>query len=244
MRINKFFTAQGYCSRREADKLIEAKRVKINGKLAVLGDQVQEGDVVTLDGKVIEFSPPKKYIMYNKPLGITCTTDLRVEGNIIEAVNHPLRIFPIGRLDKYSTGLIFLTNDGDIVNKILRAQYGHEKEYVVEINSPITPDFIKKMSNGVNIGDYVTKPCQVKKMSGNTFSIVLTEGKNRQIRRMCEALGFVVKHLKRIRIINIKIGNLAEGKWQDIPEPQFKEMQNILSKSAESFNLELADVED
>jgi 23S rRNA pseudouridine2604 synthase len=244
MRINKFFTAQGFCSRREADKLIEAKRVKINGKLAVLGDQLKDGDVVTLDGKVVEFSPPKKYIMYNKPLGITCTTDLRVEGNIVEAVNHPLRIFPIGRLDKYSTGLIFLTNDGDIVNRILRAQYGHEKEYLVEINSPVTSEFLKKMSAGVDIDGYVTKPCVTKKMKGNTFSIILTEGKNRQIRRMCEALGFVVKHLKRIRIINVKIGNLAEGQWQEIPEADFNEMQKILNRTSADFDQNLQDLED
>jgi len=156
--------------------------------------------------------------MYNKPLGITCTTDQRVEGNIIDAIGHSERIFTIGRLDKYSTGLILLTNDGDIVNKILRAKYKHEKEYVVEINQQVTDDFLEKMSSGVDIGECVTQPCKVRKISGNTFSIILTEGKNRQIRRMCEVHDTVVKNLHRIRVMNIRIGNLKPGEWRNIPQ--------------------------
>ena len=232
MRINKFFTEQGFCSRRQADKLIEEERVKINGRVAVLGDQVAEGDEVTLDGKVISFNPTKTYIMYNKPRGITCTTDLSIEGNIIDAIKHPLRVFPIGRLDKDSTGLIFLTNDGDIVNKILRAQFGHEKEYVVEINRPVDDEVLKKLSGGVDIGDHVTLPCKVRKIGGNTFSIILTEGKNRQIRRMCEALGSRVKNLHRIRIMNIKIADLKMGQWKDIPKDQLDALKKDLEKSA------------
>lgn len=232
MRINKFISDQGHCSRREADKLIESGRVKLNSRVAVLGDKVQPGDQVFIDGQLLENRPPDhEYIMYNKPLGITTTTDLRVEGNIIEAVGHSKRIFPVGRLDKYSTGLIFLTNDGDIVNKILRAQYGHEKEYVVEINQPVDADFLKKMSDGVDIGDYVTKPCRTKLIRGNTFSIVLTEGKNRQIRRMCEALGAVVKKLERIRIMNIKLGSLKPGEWISIPEKALNDLKVTLEKS-------------
>ncbi len=243
MRINKFFTEQGYCSRREADRLIESRRVKINDRVAVLGDQVQEGDQVFVDGQRIEFNPPKTYIMYHKPRGITSTTDLRVEGNIVEAVAHQERVFPIGRLDKESTGLIFLTNDGDIVNKILRAQFGHEKEYIVEINRPVDESFVKKLSQGVDIGGYVTKPCKVRKISGNTFSIILTEGKNRQIRRMCEAQGVVVKNLQRIRIMNIKLGSLHPGEWQDIPKDQLNELKAMLEKNqsvttTDSFEIE------
>jgi 23S rRNA pseudouridine2604 synthase len=247
VRINKFFTEQGFCSRRQADRLIEEKRVKINGRIAVLGDQVSETDEVTLDGKAMAFTPPKTYIMYNKPRGITSTTDLRIEGNIITAVKHPLRVFPIGRLDKDSTGLIFLTNDGDIVNKILRAQFGHEKEYVVEINRPADEEFLKKMSQGVDIGDHVTLPCNIKKLGGNTFSLILTEGKNRQIRRMCETLGARVKNLNRIRIMNIKIGDLKPGAWKDIPKDQLAELKKILEKTGahkgQAENLTAEDLE-
>lgn len=231
MRINKYFTDQGYCSRRQADKLIEEKRVKINGRIAVLGDQVNDSDVVTVDDKPVKIDAPKTYIMYNKPRGVTCTTEASVKDNIIEVVKHPLRVFPIGRLDKDSTGLIFLTNDGDIVNKILRAQYGHEKEYVVEINRPVDDTFLQNMSQGVDIGDHITLPCKVKKVGGNTFNIILTEGKNRQIRRMCDALGATVKNLHRIRIMNIKIGDLKMGQWKDIPLPSLQALKNQLVHS-------------
>jgi 23S rRNA pseudouridine2604 synthase len=187
----------------------------------VPGDQVQEKDLVFLDNQLVVGSSKRIYIMYNKPKGITCTTDPKITGNIVDAVNHPQRVFMVGRLDKYSTGLIFLTNDGDIVNKILRAQFGHETE-----------SFVNKMSRGVHIGDCTTRPCKVKKISGNTFSVILTEGKNRQIRRMCEELGVVVKNLHRIRIMNIIIGALKSGEWKDIPTQQFDELQ----KSIETAN--------
>jgi len=228
MRINRFFTDQGYCSRREADKLIEAGRVHINDRLAVLGDQVSETDKVYVDSKEILFAPPKVYIMYNKPTGITCTTERQIKGNIIDAVKHPLRVFPIGRLDKDSSGLILLTNDGDIVNRILRAEFENEKEYVVEVDKIYTPDFFKKMSSGVNIGDHVTLPCKVTALGRMTFSIILTEGKNRQIRRMCEALGYNVKKLKRIRIMNLLLGEMKAGEWKDIPAADLEKLKSKL----------------
>jgi 23S rRNA pseudouridine2604 synthase len=228
MRINKFLTEQGFCSRRKADQLILEKRVKINERVAVLGDQVGELDKVFVDSQQVATKTKVVYIMYNKPLGITCTTDQRVEGNIIDAINYPDRIFTIGRLDKYSTGLILLTNDGDIVNKILRAKYMHEKEYVVEINQTVTDEFVDKMSRGVDIGDCVTLPCKVRKISGNTFSIILTEGKNRQIRRMCEVHDVVVKHLHRIRVMSIRIGNLKPGEWRDIPPVELATLKSQL----------------
>jgi 23S rRNA pseudouridine2604 synthase len=239
MRINRYFSDQGYCSRREADRLIEAQRVKINGRVAVLGDKVNDDDVVELDGKKILFNPPKKYIMYNKPRGITCTTDLKIEGNIIQAVNYSQRIYPIGRLDKESTGLIFLTNDGDIVNKILRAQFGHEKEYNVEINAPVTTDFLVKMRSGVDIGDHLTKKCVVEKIGPNKFKIILTEGKNRQIRRMCEVCGTRVKNLHRVRIMNVRINDLKAGEWKEIPDKDFQELLKQLSlKDSEFLDVE------
>jgi 23S rRNA pseudouridine2604 synthase len=233
LRINKFFSDQGFCSRRQADRLIAAGRVRINGRLAGLGDQVSQGDQVTVDGNPVASNSPKVYVMYNKPKGIICTTDRAIHGNIADAVAHPLRVFHIGRLDKDSTGLIFMTNDGDIVNRILRAQYGHEKEYEVEVDKPLTEEFLKRMSGGVDIGDYVTKPCAVKQVSKNTFTIILTEGKNRQIRRMCESLGFFVRKLHRFRIMNVEIGDLKPGEWKDIPEPQMKALQAMLSESSQ-----------
>lgn len=245
MRINKFFTDRGHCSRREADKLIEAGRVKINDRRAVLGDQVAESDVVKLDGKIIEAADRRIYIMYNKPFGVTCTSDTRIEKNIIDAVNHPLRVFPIGRLDKASTGLIFLTNDGDIVNKILRAQYGHEKEYDVEVNAPFPEKFLKHMAGGVDIGGYLTKPCKIMRRGPQQFTIILTEGKNRQIRRMTDALGFKVKRLHRVRIMNVKISDLAAGQWQDIPPKDLVRLKNTLVQqtqqarvAADEFDIE------
>jgi 23S rRNA pseudouridine2604 synthase len=228
MRINRFFTDQGYCSRREADKLISAGQVKINDRTAVLGDQVTENDKITVDGKIISFAPAKVYIMYHKPVGITCTTELHIKGNIVEAVNHPLRVFPIGRLDKDSTGLIFLTNDGDIVNRILRAEFAHEKEYVVEVNKPFDNEFIFKLSSGVDIGDHLTLPCKVKTINPRMFSIILTEGKNRQIRRMCDALGYNVRKLHRIRIMNVVIGDLKSGQWRDISSQMLLELKKNL----------------
>lgn len=231
VRINKYFTDQGYCSRRQADRYIEEGRVTINGRKAKLGDQVQEGDKVELDGKSMAFNPKRVYIMYNKPKGITSTTDRTIRGNIIDAIRHPLRIFHIGRLDKDSTGLILLTNHGDIVNKILRAQFGHEKEYVVQLMGPFPPDFLKKMASGVDIGDHVTKPARVEPVNASTFKIILTEGKFRQIRRMCEALGQKVRNLHRTRIMNIELGDLPEGQWKDLPEKQLQELLTTLDEA-------------
>ena len=216
-RINKYLSEVGYCSRRAADKLIEQNRVTINDKIPELGTKVKEGDTVKVDGELITASKEKPvYLAFNKPVGIVCTTDTRVEkDNIIDFINYPTRIFPIGRLDKPSEGLIFLTNDGDIVNKILRARNNHEKEYLVTVNKAITPDFIKKMQNGVPILDTVTRKCEVEKIGEKQFKIILTQGLNRQIRRMCEHLDYRVRKLKRIRIMNVHL-DLPVGTWRDL----------------------------
>ena len=205
IRINKFLSEIGYCSRREADKLIDQGRVKINGHTALMGEKIRDGDKVSINGKLIHKSAKKMvYIAFNKPPGIVCTTDIKREkDNIIDYINYPSRIFPVGRLDKPSEGLIFLTNDGDIVNKILRARNNHEKEYEVTVNKPVTQEFIHEIQNGVPILDTVTRKCKAKQTGKNTFKIILTQGLNRQIRRMCEYLGYDVKKLKRIRVQNI-----------------------------------------
>ncbi|MCC6278900.1 MAG: pseudouridine synthase [Oligoflexia bacterium] len=239
MRINKFFTDQGYCSRREADRLIESGRVAINGVNAKLGDQVSETDVVTVDGVEVKRKSKKVYLMYHKPVGVISTTDSKIEGNIIEAVGYPERVFMIGRLDKDSTGLIFLTNDGDIVNRILRARFGHEKEYQVETQEPMTDEFLKKMSSGIDIGDYVTQACPVTRLGPNRFTIILKEGKNRQIRRMVAALGLRVKKLHRVRIMNVLLGKLPLGKWQHIPETDL----NTLFKQLDSAEITNQNIE-
>ncbi|NBI06512.1 23S rRNA pseudouridine(2604) synthase RluF [Senegalia massiliensis] len=223
-RINKFIRETGLCSRREADSMIEQGRVKINGKKAELGDKVDFNDYIEVDGKLMNAKPELIYIALNKPRGITCTTESHVKGNIVDFVNYPERIFPIGRLDKDSEGLIFLTNDGDIVNKILRAGNNHEKEYIVTVDKPITNKFIKDMSNGVPILDTVTKKCFVEKISKYKFKIILTQGLNRQIRRMCSYLEYNVVKLKRIRIMNVTLENLPIGKWRYLTN---KEMNTI-----------------
>ena len=216
MRINKFISEAGKASRRGADKLINAKRVYINGKVAKIGDQVQPGDDVRVNGEQLYIAPNYVYIALNKPVGITCTSEKAVKGNIIDLVNHPLKINHIGRLDKDSEGLILLTNDGDIVNKILRAENNHEKEYIVSVDKPITPEFLEKMAAGVKILGTKTLPCKVTQLSKYEFQIILTQGLNRQIRRMCEALGYEVYALKRIRIMNIELNNLPIGQWRDL----------------------------
>lgn len=228
MRINKYISETGFCSRRESDKLIEAGRVTINGRLAELGSTVSPGDDVRIDGNPLGAKKKSVYIALNKPVGITCTTELHVKGNIIDFVNHPERIFPIGRLDKDSQGLILLTNDGDIVNKILRAENNHEKEYIVTVDKPITPLFIQGMSGGVRILGTVTKPCKVTKISDRVFKIVLTQGLNRQIRRMCQAFGYQVRQLKRVRIMNIELGELRVGQWRDLTERELTELNKSL----------------
>ncbi len=231
-RINKYLSEVGFCSRRAADKLVEEGRVTINGKVPEMGTKVQEGDEVRVNGKLI--SEPKEkpvYLAFNKPVGIVCTTDTGVEkDNIIDYINYPTRIFPIGRLDKPSEGLIFLTNDGDIVNKILRARNNHEKEYIVTVNRPINGDFVQKMSNGIPILDTVTRKCYVEQINKTTFKIILTQGLNRQIRRMCEFLDYRVVKLKRVRIMNITL-DVPVGKWRHLTDA---EVQGILDLSAAS----------
>ncbi len=220
MRLNKFISESGKASRRGADKLIEEGRVKINGRKAKIGDQVKPGDEVMVNGQRLRLARNNVYIALNKPVGITCTTEKNVKGNIIDLVNHPLRIFNIGRLDKDSDGLILLTNDGDIVNEILRAENNHEKEYIVSVDKPITPEFIEKMSKGDRILGTKTLPCYVEQLSKYEFKIILTQGLNRQIRRMCEALGYEVYRLQRVRIMNIHLGNLPIGQWRDLTKKE------------------------
>lgn len=233
--LNKYISATGYCSRREADKLIEQGRVSINENVALPGARVNPGDKVFIDDELLKVKPAAKnnwFIMaFNKPVNITSTTDEKDRSNIIRYINHPKRIFPIGRLDKDSEGLIFLTNNGDIVNKILRAGNEHEKEYIVTVDKKLTPDFAAKMSKGVHILGTTTLPCKVRTISSKTFSIILTQGLNRQIRRMCEVFGYEVVSLKRIRIMHIKLGNLAVGKWRYLSEPEMQEMMKMLEGS-------------
>ncbi|MBW7475599.1 23S rRNA pseudouridine(2604) synthase RluF [Paenibacillus oenotherae] len=224
MRINKFISETGYCSRREADKLVEGGRVMINGKPAELGSQAELGDDVRIDGKRIGEQKEHVYIALNKPVGITSTTESHIRGNIVDYVGHEERIFPIGRLDKDSEGLILLTNDGDIVNRILRAEGRHEKEYVVTVNRSVTAPFLKGMSEGVRILGSMTLPCKITKEGDRVFRIILTEGKNRQIRRMCSAFGFQVVKLRRIRIMNIHLGDLRMGKWRDLTKGEMSEL--------------------
>lgn len=236
-RINKFLSEVGFCSRRAADKLIEEGRVTINGKVSEMGTKIMPGDEVRVDGKLIS-EPAEEfvYIAFNKPVGIVCTTDTKAEkDNIIDFINHPKRIFPIGRLDKPSEGLILLTSDGDIVNKILRARNNHEKEYIVTVNKPITPDFIHKMSNGLPILDTVTNKCYVEKIGKFVFKIILTQGLNRQIRRMCEYLDYEVTRLKRIRIMNISL-DLPIGQWRNLTPKELAEINRLVSTSAKTFD--------
>jgi 23S rRNA pseudouridine2604 synthase/16S rRNA pseudouridine516 synthase len=237
-RINKYLSEVGYCSRREADRLIEEGKVTINGKITKIGTKAEEGDQVEVEGQKIDKYTKQKniYLAFNKPVGIVCTTDRRVEpDNIIDFINYPARIFPIGRLDKPSEGLIFLTNDGDIVNKILRARNNHEKEYIVRVNRPIDRDFIKSMSSGVEILGTKTKNCLIKKLGSNEFKIVLTQGLNRQIRRMCESLGYKVKSLKRVRIMNIKL-DVPIGKYREFTKEELLELNLLLKNSSKTFS--------
>ena len=222
MRLNKFLAETGACSRREADQWIEAGRVTVNGVSAGLGTQVNAGDEVRVDGQPLRAKPRRVYLALNKPVGIECTTDRDVPGNIVDFVGHPERIFPIGRLDKDSEGLILLTNDGDIVNTILRAEHEHEKEYVVSVDRPLTPAFLAGMAAGVPILDTVTNPCRLSQVGRNTFRIVLTQGLNRQIRRMCEHFGYTVRRLQRVRIMNVRLGSLPVGRWRELTASELR----------------------
>ncbi len=230
--LNKFISDTGLCSRRKADEIIKDGRVTINGVVARPGNRVEEGDKVLLDGKPLKKKDKTVYLAFNKPKGIICTTDQKAKDNIISYINYPQRIFPIGRLDVASEGLILLTNDGDVVNKILRANNNHEKEYIVSVDKAVTTSFIQKMSSGVPILDTVTKKCEVEKINTNVFKIVLTQGLNRQIRRMCEHLGYEVKKLKRVRIMNIKLSRLELGKWRELTPEEVKEIKRRVRYSA------------
>ncbi|WP_271393523.1 23S rRNA pseudouridine(2604) synthase RluF [Aequorivita sinensis] len=231
VRINKAISDSGFCSRREADALIEKGRVTINGVKSTLGDRVMPNDEVRVDGKLIKENENLVYIMLNKPVGITCTTDTRYEDNVIDFVKHPERIFPVGRLDKPSEGLLLLTNEGDIVNKILRAGNKHEKEYIVKVDRPVTDEFIKRMGSGIPILDTVTKRCKVERVSRFEFKIFLVQGLNRQIRRMCEYLGYEVVALQRIRIMNLELGDLPIGEWRDLTEEELKTLKDSVKDS-------------
>lgn len=237
VRLNKYLSEIGHCSRRAADKLIEEGRITINGLEVVMGQKVMPQDQIEVDGVLVENLQEKTvYIAFNKPVGIVCTTDTRVEkDNIIDYINYPSRIFPIGRLDKPSEGLILLTNDGDIVNKILRARNNHEKEYIVTVNKPVTSEFIAQMGNGIPILDTVTRKCFVEQIHKKQFRIILTQGLNRQIRRMCEYLDYRVIKLKRVRIMNIKL-DMGVGKYRDLTKKELKELNTLISDSKKHVN--------
>lgn len=230
-RLNKYISNSGICSRRDADKYIESGNVTVDGKRAVLGMRVLPGQKVKVNGILIENDIEPVYIAFNKPVGIVCTTDTSEKDNIVDFISHEQRIFPIGRLDKDSQGLILLTNDGDIVNKILRAGNNHKKEYIVTVNRTITDDFLTKMSNGVPILDRVTRKCKMQKITPNIFQITLTQGLNRQIRRMCEYFDYQVTKLERIQVLNIKLGSLKQGTWRNLTIKELDELFNLIEAS-------------
>ncbi|MEW6248016.1 MAG: pseudouridine synthase [Nitrospirota bacterium] len=231
MRINKFFTEQGICSRREADQLIEEGRVSINGRIARLGDRVGPDDVVARDGQMIRRGAAAVYIKYHKPVGVTTTSEPHVKRNIVAEIGHPARIFPVGRLDKDSSGLILLTNDGDIVNEVLRTEHGHEREYVVQVDREFDGRFLERMAGGVVVLGKRTKPCTVARLGPRRFRIVLTEGRNRQIRRMCQALGYRVVSLQRVRIMHITLHGLRPGQWKNLTEQERSELFRTLGRT-------------
>ena len=230
MRLNKYLSDAGFCSRRQADRLVEEGRVLVDDRVATLGEQVEEGQTVCVDGKEIRPYRKKIVLAFHKPKGIVCTTEKREKNNIIDYIHFPQRIYPVGRLDKDSEGLILLTNDGELMNEILRARNYHEKEYEVRVDRPVTKEFLEKMSRGVEILDTVTRPCQVAQTGVCSFRIILTQGLNRQIRRMCEALGYRVRHLRRYRIMNIHLGNLESGKYRELTDREYRELQRLIGK--------------
>lgn len=233
--LNKYISSTGRCSRREADDLIEAGSVRINGQPTRKGNRVFPGDVVTIHGEIIQTpTAPRLYLAFNKPVGIVCTTDPRERKNIISYIKHPERLFPVGRLDKDSEGLIFLTNDGDIVNKILRAGNGHEKEYIVTVDKQITNRFIRRMSDGLPVLDTITLPCEVIRIDDRNFRIILTQGLNRQIRRMCNFLGYEVTKLVRVRIMNIRLDGINTGKWRPLSEQEVKDIEAAVASSSKT----------
>ena len=229
VRLNKYMAESGYCSRREADRLIAESRVKVDGRVGALGDRVLPGMEVTVDGRALSGKGEKVYILLNKPRGIVCTADPREPMNVVDYLDYPVRVFPVGRLDKDSEGLLLLTSDGEIVNRMLRAAGGHEKEYEVTIDRPVTAEFAERMMAGVPILDTVTLPCRVRRTGERSFNIVLVQGLNRQIRRMCEALGANVTHLRRVRIMNLRLGKLQPGQWRELTEREKAELLESLS---------------
>lgn len=233
-RINKYLSEAGYCSRREADRLLEKGLIKINGEVALMGQKIKESDTVEVEGKVISNKQKEIYLAFHKPVGITSTTDQKDPTNIVDYINYPIRIFHIGRLDKDSDGLIFMTNDGDIVNKILRSGNNHEKEYIVTVDQNITNDFLKKMASGVKILNTVTKPCTVEKINNRTFKIILTEGLNRQIRRMCSSFGYKVQKLTRVRIMNVTLDGLGVGEWRYLTNNEIKTIKELVKSSSKT----------
>ncbi len=243
-RLNKFLSELGFCSRREADRMIEQGRVLVNGAIPELGTKVTTDDIITVDGKPLNAKPKLVYLAFNKPVGITCTTDTNIKDNIVDFIQYPSRIFPIGRLDKPSEGLIFLTNDGDIVNKILRAGNNHEKEYVVTVDRPISADFIRLMSEGIPILDTVTKKCFVKMESKFVFRIILTQGLNRQIRRMCEALNYEVTKLKRVRIMNVSLDGIKTGEWRYLTTEEMNTINEMVADSSKTEEASLFGMDD
>lgn len=235
VRLNKYIADSGYCSRREADKIISDGRVTINDSPTELGQRVSSNDIVKIDGKPILPDDDLVYLAVHKPTGITCTTDERRRDNIVSWLDYPKRIFPVGRLDRDSEGLIFMTNDGGIVNKILRAGNYHEKEYIVTVDKPFTDEFMQEMESGVPILDTVTRPCKIKRQNAKTFRIILTQGLNRQIRRMCEALGYEVTRLVRVRIMHVTLNGIPSGQWRYLTPKEIKELKRLTSMSAETF---------
>ncbi|GAU78252.1 pseudouridine synthase [Fusibacter sp. 3D3] len=230
MRINKYLSESGVCSRRKADELIDQGVVEINGELATKGSQVEPEDDVCVNGKSVTGKEKNIYIAFNKPIGVECTTNLTVKDNIISYINYPERIFPVGRLDKNSEGLILLTNDGDLSNEILKARHYHEKEYIVTVDHRVSDEFLEKMRTGVEILETITRPCEVEIVRSNMFKIILTQGLNRQIRRMCEALEYKVVKLRRVRIINIEIGDLEKGEWRYLSADELKRLKTMVKK--------------
>lgn len=234
MRLNKYLSEAGVCSRREADRLVEAGRVTIEGRRAELGDKVQDGETVAVDGKAVRGQDRKVILAVNKPVGVVCTTSDRDRApTVVELVSYPTRVYPVGRLDKDSEGLILMTNDGELMDALLRSRNGHEKEYIVEINRPVTAEWVRHMSSGVEILDTVTKPCKVEKIGYNKARVTLTQGLNRQIRRMCEACGTRVTSLRRVRVVNIRLGNLASGAWRELTPEEEKELRRQLGTPGE-----------
>ena len=227
-RLNKFIADSGYCSRREADRLITEVRVKVDGRIGVLGDKVLPGTVVLVDGQSLTGDGEKVYLLLNKPVGIVCTADPREPMNVVDYLDYPIRIFPVGRLDKDSEGLLLMTSDGEIVNRLLRAAGGHEKEYEVTVDRPVTREFLEGMMKGVPILDTVTLPCKIRRTGDRSFNIIIVQGLNRQIRRMCEYFGYNVKTLRRIRIMNIKLGNLRPGQWRELTKEEFTTLMKQL----------------